>query len=38
VASADSIPLGQRLRERRQDLGLHQAGAARELDGARTAH
>jgi serine/threonine-protein kinase RsbW len=38
VATADIIPLGQRLRERRRDLGLSQAEAARELDVARTAY
>jgi serine/threonine-protein kinase RsbW len=36
--SADIIPLGTRLRERREELGLSQAQAARELDVARTAY
>jgi transcriptional regulator with XRE-family HTH domain/anti-sigma regulatory factor (Ser/Thr protein kinase) len=35
---ADVIPLGARLRSRREELGLTQAEAARELDVARTAY
>lgn len=35
---ADIIPLGQRLRERREERGISQAQAARELDVARTAY
>jgi transcriptional regulator with XRE-family HTH domain/anti-sigma regulatory factor (Ser/Thr protein kinase) len=35
---AEVIPLGTRLRQRRQELGLSQAQAARELDVARTAY
>lgn len=35
---ADIIPLGARLRQRRQQLGLTQAEAARELEVARTAY
>lgn len=35
---ADVIPLGTRLRARREELGLSQAEAARELDVARTAY
>jgi transcriptional regulator with XRE-family HTH domain/anti-sigma regulatory factor (Ser/Thr protein kinase) len=35
---ADVIPLGTRLRTRREELGLTQAEAARELDVARTAY
>jgi transcriptional regulator with XRE-family HTH domain len=35
---ADVIPLGTRLRSRREELGLSQAEAARELDVARTAY
>jgi transcriptional regulator with XRE-family HTH domain len=35
---ADIIPLGARLRHRREELGLSQAQAARELDVARTAY
>lgn len=34
----DVIPLGARLRQRREELGLTQAQAARELDVARTAY
>jgi transcriptional regulator with XRE-family HTH domain len=34
----DLVPLGQRLRERREELGISQAQAARELDVARTAY
>jgi anti-sigma regulatory factor (Ser/Thr protein kinase)/transcriptional regulator with XRE-family HTH domain len=36
--SAEVIPLGTRLRQRRQELGLTQADAARELAVARTAY
>jgi transcriptional regulator with XRE-family HTH domain/anti-sigma regulatory factor (Ser/Thr protein kinase) len=36
--SAEVIPLGTRLRQRRQELGLTQAEAARELAVARTAY
>jgi transcriptional regulator with XRE-family HTH domain len=36
--SAEVIPLGSRLRQRREELGLSQAQAARELDVARTAY
>src|SRR3954462_15250220 len=36
--SAEVIPLGARLRQHRQELGLSQAQAARELDVARTAY
>jgi transcriptional regulator with XRE-family HTH domain len=35
---ADIIPLGTRLRQRREQLGLTQAQAARELEVARTAY
>jgi transcriptional regulator with XRE-family HTH domain len=35
---ADVIPLGRRLREHREELGISQAQAARELDVARTAY
>jgi transcriptional regulator with XRE-family HTH domain len=35
---ANVIPLGSRLRQRREELGLSQAQAARELDVARTAY
>jgi serine/threonine-protein kinase RsbW len=35
---AEVIPLGSRLRQRREELGLTQAQAARELDVARTAY
>jgi transcriptional regulator with XRE-family HTH domain/anti-sigma regulatory factor (Ser/Thr protein kinase) len=35
---ADVIPLGTRLRQRREELGLSQAQAARELAVARTAY
>jgi transcriptional regulator with XRE-family HTH domain len=35
---AEVIPLGQRLREHREELGMSQAQAARELDVARTAY
>jgi transcriptional regulator with XRE-family HTH domain/anti-sigma regulatory factor (Ser/Thr protein kinase) len=38
VAAAEVIPLGARLRQRREQLGLSQAQAARELDVARTAY
>jgi transcriptional regulator with XRE-family HTH domain len=36
--AAEVIPLGARLRQRREELGLSQAQAARELDVARTAY
>jgi transcriptional regulator with XRE-family HTH domain/anti-sigma regulatory factor (Ser/Thr protein kinase) len=36
--AGDVIPLGTRLRTRREELGLTQAQAARELDVARTAY
>jgi transcriptional regulator with XRE-family HTH domain/anti-sigma regulatory factor (Ser/Thr protein kinase) len=36
--AGDVIPLGSRLRSRREELGLSQAEAARELDVARTAY
>jgi transcriptional regulator with XRE-family HTH domain/anti-sigma regulatory factor (Ser/Thr protein kinase) len=36
--SAEVIPLGARLRARREELGLSQAQVARELDVARTAY
>ena len=36
--AAEIIPLGTQLRERRAELGLSQAQAARELDVARTAY
>jgi transcriptional regulator with XRE-family HTH domain/anti-sigma regulatory factor (Ser/Thr protein kinase) len=36
--AANIIPLGARLRERREQLGLSQAQAARELEVARTAY
>jgi transcriptional regulator with XRE-family HTH domain/anti-sigma regulatory factor (Ser/Thr protein kinase) len=36
--AGDVVPLGSRLRSRRQELGLTQAEAARELDVARTAY
>ena len=36
--SAEIIPLGTRLRQRREQLGLTQTQAARELDVARTAY
>jgi transcriptional regulator with XRE-family HTH domain len=36
--SAEVIPLGVRLRQRREELGLSQAQAARELEVARTAY
>jgi transcriptional regulator with XRE-family HTH domain/anti-sigma regulatory factor (Ser/Thr protein kinase) len=35
---ADVVSLGDRLRQRREELGLSQAQAARELDVARTAY
>jgi transcriptional regulator with XRE-family HTH domain/anti-sigma regulatory factor (Ser/Thr protein kinase) len=35
---AEIIPLGTRLRQRREELGLSQAQVARELDVARTAY
>ena len=35
---ADIIPLGARLKQRREELGLTQAQAARELEVARTAY
>jgi transcriptional regulator with XRE-family HTH domain len=35
---ADVVPLGRRLREHREGLGMSQAQAARELDVARTAY
>src|SRR6187551_1449516 len=38
MASAEVIPLGERLKHRREELGLSQAQAARELDVARTAY
>jgi len=37
-ATAKIIPLGERLRSRREERGLSQAQAARELDVARTAY
>jgi transcriptional regulator with XRE-family HTH domain/anti-sigma regulatory factor (Ser/Thr protein kinase) len=36
--TAEVIPLGSRLRQRREELGLSQAQAARQLDVARTAY
>lgn len=36
--AAEIIPLGARLRQRREELGMSQAQAARELDVARTAY
>src|SRR6478735_5734874 len=36
--AGEVIPLGSRLRQRREELGLTQAQAARELDVARTAY
>jgi serine/threonine-protein kinase RsbW len=36
--SAEVIPLGSRLRQRREQLGLSQAQAARQLEVARTAY
>ena len=36
--AGDVIPLGSRLRQRREELGLTQAQAARQLDVARTAY
>lgn len=36
--AAEVIPLGSRLRQRREELGLTQAQAARQLDVARTAY
>lgn len=36
--AGEVIPLGARLRQRREELGLSQAQAARELDVARTAY
>jgi transcriptional regulator with XRE-family HTH domain/anti-sigma regulatory factor (Ser/Thr protein kinase) len=36
--TADVIPLGARLRQRREELGLTQTQAARELEVARTAY
>jgi len=36
--AAEVIPLGSRLRRRREELGLTQAQAARQLDVARTAY
>jgi transcriptional regulator with XRE-family HTH domain/anti-sigma regulatory factor (Ser/Thr protein kinase) len=36
--AAEVIPLGSRLRQRREELGLTQAEAARQLDVARTAY
>ncbi len=38
MASAEVVSLGERLRARREELGLSQAQAARELDVARTAY
>jgi serine/threonine-protein kinase RsbW len=38
AVAAEVIPLGARLRQRREELGLSQAQAARELDVARTAY
>jgi transcriptional regulator with XRE-family HTH domain/anti-sigma regulatory factor (Ser/Thr protein kinase) len=38
AVAADVIPLGARLRQRREELGLTQAQVARELDVARTAY
>lgn len=36
--TAEVIPLGNRLRQRREELGLSQAQAAKQLDVARTAY
>jgi transcriptional regulator with XRE-family HTH domain/anti-sigma regulatory factor (Ser/Thr protein kinase) len=36
--AGEVVPLGARLRQRREELGLSQAQAARELDVARTAY
>ena len=36
--SAEVIPLGSRLRRRREELGLTQTQAAKQLDVARTAY
>src|SRR5262245_21871224 len=36
--AAEVIPLGSRLKQRREELGLTQAQAARQLDVARTAY
>lgn len=36
--TAEVIPLGSRLRQRREELGLSQAQAAKQLDVARTAY
>jgi serine/threonine-protein kinase RsbW len=38
LMAAEVIPLGSRLRQRREELGLSQAQAARQLDVARTAY
>lgn len=38
LLAAEVIPLGSRLRQRREELGLTQAQAARQLDVARTAY
>jgi transcriptional regulator with XRE-family HTH domain/anti-sigma regulatory factor (Ser/Thr protein kinase) len=38
VGAAEVVPLGARLRQRREELGLSQAQAARELEVARTAY
>ena len=38
MSAAEVIPLGERLKHRREELGLSQAQAARELDVARTAY
>lgn len=38
MSAAEVIPLGERLKHRREQLGLSQAQAARELDVARTAY
>ena len=38
MSTAEVIPLGERLKHRREELGLSQAQAARELDVARTAY
>jgi transcriptional regulator with XRE-family HTH domain/anti-sigma regulatory factor (Ser/Thr protein kinase) len=38
MSTAEVVPLGERLKHRREELGLSQAQAARELDVARTAY
>ena len=38
MAAAEVIPLANRLRQRREELGLSQAEAAKQLDVARTAY